>query len=54
MTQPEYMWVPIKHFPEDITSNYSPFDIMDAKGNVFIKIKMEMYGLKQASILAYE
>ena len=27
---------------------------MDEKGNVFVKIKKEMYGLKQAAMLAYE
>ena len=54
MTQPEYMRVPIKHFPQDIKDKYNLHNLMDAKGQVFVKIKKGMYGLKQAAILAYE
>ena len=54
MTHPEYISVSINHFPQDIKEKYNLHNLMDAKGQVFVKIKKGMYGLKQAAILAYE
>ena len=47
------MKVHISKFPPDIITKYKLNEIKDAKGYIYIKIKKGMYGLKQASILAY-
>ena len=54
MRNPEFMKIHISKFPQDIIEQYNLREKMDSKGFVYIKIKKGMYGLKQASILAYE
>ena len=48
------MKVPYKHFPPDIRRRYKLDEKVTTNGFIFIKIKKEMYGLKQAAILAYD
>ena len=50
----EYMKVNYKHFPEDIRRRYKLQEKVTASGHIYIKIKRDMYGLKQAAILAYD
>ena len=54
MQQPEYMKVHISKFSTDIIEQYNLQQKMDDKGYVYIKINKDMYGLKQAAILAYQ
>ena len=54
MLTPEYMKVPIKYFPQDIIDQYHLLDLLHSNGCIYIKIKKGMYGLKQASVLAYQ
>ena len=44
MAQPDYIKVPIKHFPEDITSKYNLRILMNTKGTILVKIKKRTYG----------
>ena len=53
MQSPEFMKVAIKYFPADIIEKYNLNSIVH-NGYVYIKIKKGMYGLKQASVLAYQ
>ena len=53
MEKPEYMKVHIKYFPDDIIQQYALKEITH-NGYIYIKIKKGMYGLKQASVLAYQ
>jgi hypothetical protein len=53
MTEPEFMRIRIKYFPEDIKKLYNLNEIVDKSGFVYIKIKKGMYGLKQAAVIAY-
>ena len=45
----KYMRVNYKHFPDDIKKRYNLDDKATPSGNIFIKIKRGMYGLKQAA-----
>ena len=47
----KYMRVNYKHFPEDI--RYNLHEKVMESGQMYIKIKRGMYGLKQAALLAY-
>ena len=53
MKKPEYMKVHIKYFPADIIQQYA-LNNLAHNGYIYIKIKKGMYGLKQASVLAYQ
>ena len=53
MDRPEYMKVTFKYFPEDIRLRYNLYNLVHSDGQIYIKIKKGMYGLKQAAILAY-
>ena len=53
MKTAEYMKVHLKYFPDDIIQKYSLNELAH-NGYVYIKIKKGMYGLKQASVLAYQ
>ena len=53
MTQPEYMKVPMKYFPEDIINFYKLKEIEHDDNYIYIKIIRGMYGLKQAALLAH-
>ena len=52
MLNPEYMKISYKYFPQDIRDKYELDDIV-SNGYIYCKIKKGMYGLKQASLLAY-
>ena len=54
MTRPEYMKIHISKFPPDIIDQYGLKTKMDANNYVYVKIIKGMYGLKQASVLAYK
>ena len=54
MSQPEYMKIHIKNFPQDIIDQYGLLQKVTADGYVYVKIKKGMYGLKQAAVLAYD
>ena len=49
---PEYMKIPYKYFPVDIRQKYN-LDALLYNGYIYVEIKAGMYGLKQASVLAY-
>jgi len=53
METPEFMKVPMRYFPKDIHDRYNLHEKLHNE-YIYIKIKKGMYGLKQASILAYE
>ena len=54
MLEAEYMRIQFKYFPTDIIESYGLNELKAEDGNVYIKIKKDMYGLKKAAILAYE
>ena len=53
MYKPEYMKVQMTYFPEDVKEKYN-LDPLNHKDYIYIKIKKGGYGLKQASVLAYQ
>ena len=53
MEQPEFMKVQFRHIPEDIREQYNLKDKVTKDNCIYIKIKKDMYGLKQAAVLAY-
>ena len=53
MDRPEYMRIPFHRFPPDIVKRYKLDQLVADDGYVYIKIKRDMYGLRQAAILAY-
>ena len=54
MEKEEYMRVKFIYFPTDIIERYSLSELVAADGYIYIRIKKGMYGLKQASLLAYQ
>ena len=54
MTEPEYMRLPYKWFPQDIIQQYNLEEKVSKDGYIYIKIKCGMYRLRQATILAYK
>jgi hypothetical protein len=54
MSRPEFMKIHISNFPADIIERYHLHNLVDRNGYVFIQINKGMYGLKQASVLAYD
>lgn len=53
MKDPEYMKIPYRLFPQDIINRYN----LESKKHgdyIYVRIKREMYGLKQAAVLAYQ
>lgn len=53
MVRPEYMRVKYNKFSEDIKTQYNLKENITPDEYVYVKIKEEMYGLKQVAILAY-
>lgn len=53
MARPKYMKMPFKYFPPDIVQRYNLHNLKSKYGYIYIKIKKEMHGLKQAALLAY-
>ena len=53
LEDPEYMWIHSKYFSDKFRRIYNLGNKIDADGYVYCKIRKGMYGLKQASILAY-
>ena len=53
MAQAEYMRVPLKFFPLDLSEKYNVQKLVHTNGHVYIKIKKGVYGLNQAAVLAY-
>ena len=54
MLRPDFMKVHISKLPTDIIDKYNLKQKMDEHGYVYIKINKGMYGLKQATVLAYQ
>jgi len=54
MKEPEYMRIHSRFFPADIHAQYDIGSKIAADGYVYIRIKKGMYGLVQASTLAYK
>ena len=54
MTEPEYMKLHKSEIPSDILDQYNATDHMDTNEFVYFQINKGMYGLKQATILAYK
>jgi len=54
MRDPEYIWVKLQHFPQDIVDRYNLNLKVTPSGYIYIKIKKGMPGLKQAALLAYD
>ena len=48
------MKVPMKYFPQDITTKYNLEQLVNSRDYIFVKINKGMYGLKQAAILAFQ
>jgi hypothetical protein len=53
MERPEYMRMKLSHLPQEFVNLYNLTKIAEDNGNVYIKVKKEMYGLPQAGILAH-
>ena len=53
MPKVEYMKVKYKHIPDDIKQRYNLQDKLTDNDYIYICIKKDMYGLNQATILAY-
>ena len=53
MSRVKYIIIHSKYFPPDIRSRYQIYGLIEADRYVYIKIIKGMYGLKQASIIAY-
>ena len=54
MAEPEYMRIHYRYFPREIREQYDLESKVAADGYIYVKIKKGMYGLKQASVLAYD
>ena len=54
MAQAEYTKVKYKHIPNDIKERYNLHEKVTSNDYVYIKIKKEMYRLKEAAIFAYD
>ena len=54
MKRAEYMRIHSKYFLSDIREKYNIDDLVAEDGYVYCKIKKGMYGLKQATRLAYD
>jgi len=54
MQDPEYMRVKYKYIPDVIKRKYELADKVTPDGYVYIKIGKGMYGLKEASLLAFQ
>ena len=54
MECPEYTRIPQKYTPDDIWTHYSLDTIVADGGYLYAKIEREIYGLKQAAVLAYD
>ena len=52
MDRPEYLRMDIKLFPQDVIDQYKLNELVDNKGNVYIKCVRGMYGLPHAGIIA--
>ena len=52
MERPEYMKINIAQIPDEIISEYNLNSKVHTDGSVYIEIKMGMYGLPQAGMLA--
>ena len=50
LPKPEYMRIHISLIPDEIMKTYNPTS--DAKGFCYVKIIMDIYGLKQSGALA--
>jgi hypothetical protein len=48
----EYVQLQLKLIPDEIIRQYNLRDLVDEQGWVYAKIRMSMYGLPQAGILA--
>ena len=53
MDEPEFMRVKYKYFQDEIRKEYNINAIVAQDAYVYIKIQKGMYGLKQATVLAY-
>lgn len=54
MEKPEYMRIHSKYFPAEMKEEYDIAPIIAHDNYVYVKIKKGMYGLKQATIIAYK
>ena len=53
MARPEFMRVPFKYFSQEIIATYNIRALVEDDGYVYVQINKDMYGLKQAAIIAY-
>ena len=53
MSRAEFMRMNSKYFPPEIRDQYKIEGLITANGYVYIKIIKGMYGIKQATIIAY-
>ncbi len=54
MKDPEFMRIKYKYFPQAVRDQYNLDNLVSPDGYIYIRIKKGMYGLKQASLLAYK
>ena len=52
MKEYEYIQLQLKHIPDKIIHQYNLRDLVDEQGWVYVEIRMGMYCLPQAGILA--
>ena len=50
----QYMRIHLKDTPNELIVEYSLLPLANSSGYVYIKIKKEMYGLKEAGIIDYK
>ena len=53
MEENEYMWIHARYVLDNIRLQYDIENLIDSDGYGYVRIKKCMYGLKQATILAY-
>ena len=54
MVNYQYMRIHLKEIPNKVIVEYSLLPLADSSGYFYIKIRKEVYGLKEAGIIAYK
>ena len=54
MERYKYMKIPLRWFPQDIIDQYKIMDLVEKDGFVYVEICKGMYGLQQASQIAFD
>ena len=54
MANYQYIWIHLKGITNKVIAEYSLLPLADSSGYVHVEIRMGMYGLKEAGIIAYK